>query len=131
LSHSHEDAEWVEALARRLEDEQGFQVWLDRWKLVPGQSWQHAMAMSLTSAKSCAICVGGTTPSGWFKEELEAALNLQASRPSFRIIPVILPDGSDELMPLFLKLRTWADFRPGKDHDYAFHVIVQGIRASR
>ena len=43
LSHSHDDAEWVERLAKRLEDECGFRIWLDKWILVPGKSWQQEM----------------------------------------------------------------------------------------
>jgi len=40
LSHSHEDAESVEFVAKRLEDDGKFQVWLDKWVLIPGKSWQ-------------------------------------------------------------------------------------------
>jgi hypothetical protein len=42
LSHSHQDAEIVEALAKRLEDETGLRVWLDKWVLVPGERWRCA-----------------------------------------------------------------------------------------
>ena len=38
LSHSHEDAAWVEALARQLEDRHHFHVWLDKWILTPAQA---------------------------------------------------------------------------------------------
>ena len=34
LSHSHQEAEIVEALANRLEDDAGLRVWLDKWVLV-------------------------------------------------------------------------------------------------
>lgn len=37
LSHSHEDAEWVEKLAKQLEDRKKLNVWLDKWILVPGE----------------------------------------------------------------------------------------------
>ena len=37
LSHSHQDAEIVEALAKRLEDDAGLRVWLDKWVLVADQ----------------------------------------------------------------------------------------------
>ena len=33
LSHSHQDAEIVEALGERLEDDAGLRVWLDKWEL--------------------------------------------------------------------------------------------------
>jgi TIR domain-containing protein len=131
LSHSHQYEEWVEALAGRLTDEHGFKVWLDRWVLIPGQSWQQEMAKGLEEAKACAVCVGQSTPRGWFQQEVEKALNRQASDTSFRVIPVLLPDApSDpaEIMPAFLDLRTWVNYREGADPDYAFHVLAQGIK---
>jgi hypothetical protein len=128
LSHSHEDAHWVERLAGRLADECRFRVWLDRWILVPGKSWQQAMARGLEEAATCAVCIGESTPQGWFQQEIERALDLQTRNPEFRVIPVLLPGASAEVIPGFLSLRTWADFRAGSDADYAFHVLKQGIR---
>jgi hypothetical protein len=63
LSHSHENAVWVEALACRLEDEFGIKVWLDKWVLVPGKSWQPAMARGLEEAASCAVFIGADAAS--------------------------------------------------------------------
>ena len=128
LSHPHEEAAWVEKLGERLEDDHRFKVWLDKWLLVPGGSWQQAMSKGLDEARTCAICVGSQTPDGWFREEIERALDLQTQRPDFRAIPVLLPDASPTLVPAFLRLRTWADFRNGQDTEYAFHVLSQGIR---
>lgn len=128
LSHSHDDSKWVEELARRLEDDCGFRVWLDKWILIPGKSWQQAMAKGLNEAATCAVCVGAHTPKGWFKEEIERALDIQTRDPAFRVIPVLLPDASKSLIPEFLSLRTWADFGKGQDEGYAFHVLKQGIR---
>lgn len=128
LSHSHADAAWVEALARTLEDTRSLKVWLDKWVLVPGRSWQQAMARGLEEAKSCAICLGAETPDGWFQEEIERALDLQTRKPELRVIPVLLPDADASKVPGFVSLRTWADFRTGQDHDYALHVLCQGIK---
>ncbi len=128
LSHSHEDAEWVEDLARKLEDECGFHVWLDRWILVPGKSWQQAMARGLDEASCCAVCVGEKTPRGWYREEIERALDLQTRNPDFRVIPVLLPNADPANVTPFLTLRTWADFRDGSDSEYAIHVLRQGIK---
>jgi hypothetical protein len=47
LSHSHGDAEIVERLGMKLEDEAQLQVWLDKWILVPGEHWQQEMARGL------------------------------------------------------------------------------------
>lgn len=126
LSHSHVDAKWVESLARRLEDEQRFVVWLDRWVLVPGKNWQQAMKLGLESTKACALCLSAATPHGWFQQEIEYALNIQSRDPDFRVIPVLMADASDDVKNSFLALRTWADFR--QDEEYAFHVLSQGIR---
>lgn len=128
LSHSHADAAWVEALAGRLEDTNGFKVWLDRWVLVPGQSWQQAMARGLEETKSCAVLVGAETPAGWFQQEVERALDLQTRNSNFRVIPVLLPEAHPDRVPAFASLRTWVDFRAGQDQDYAFHVLCQGIK---
>jgi hypothetical protein len=127
LSHSHDDAAWVEALARRLEDDFGLRVWLDRWVLVPGASWQQAMARGLEEAKSCAVFVGANTPHGWFNEEIQRALDLQVRNPDYRVIPVLLPDAAPDVVPGFLSMRTWADFRHGQDPEYAIHVLRQGV----
>jgi TIR domain len=131
LSHPHQYGAFVEELAKRLEDEHGFRVWLDRWVLVPGVSWQQEMAKGLEDAQVCAVCVGKDTPKGWFQQEVEKALNRQASDTGFRVIPILLPDAPSDLtevMPTFLDLRTWVDFRQGADRNYAFHVLGQGIK---
>lgn len=128
LSYPHEESAWVEQLGERLEDEHGFRVWLDKWILVPGGSWQQAMTKGLDEAQTCAICIGSRTPDGWFREEIERALDIQTQRAEFRAIPILLPDASPDLVPAFLRLRTWADFRNGNDPEYALHVLCQGIR---
>ena len=50
LSHSHQDAAIVEVLAKRLEDDAGLRVWLDKWKLVPGSPWRQAMEQLIQEA---------------------------------------------------------------------------------
>jgi len=127
LSYSHTDAEWVENLARRLEDEQGFRIWLDKWVLVAGQPWQQAMARGIDQAGCCAVCIGEYTPIGWFKREIERALDRQTKVPSFRVIPVLLPNAKRVNVDDFLELNSWVDFR-SSDQDYAFHVLVCGVK---
>ena len=128
LSHSHTDAEWVEEIAKRLEDKAGLRVWLDKWILVPGEPWQHGMARGLNQARSCAVCIGEHTPKGWFQEEIGRALNRQTQDTSFRVIPVLLPNAKKYNVDDFLGLRTWVDFKKGIDDSHAFHLLVSGIR---
>jgi hypothetical protein len=128
VSYSRADAPWVESLAARLKAEHGFSVWLDRWVLIPGRPWQREMAQGLKQARCCAVCINKATPKGWCREELERALNLQVENEKFGVLPVLLPGALPDSVPDFLSLRTWVDFRTGKDQNYAFHVLCQGIR---
>jgi hypothetical protein len=131
LSHDHRDAAWVEELGHTLETEHGFKVWLDKWVLVPGESWQQAMAKGLTETTTCAVVLGPNGAQGWFQQEIERALNMQAAKSSYRVIPVLMPrlpaSMVDDIMPAFLELRTWVDFREGQDVDYAMHLLVHGV----
>jgi hypothetical protein len=131
LSYASPDARSVEILAEALEDKGRLNVWLDRWVLVPGEHWQQQMARGLETAKTCAVCIGNQTPQGWFREEIERALNRQTKNPTFRVIPVILPDGNSSCIDYFLELRTWVDFRNGFDDPRAFHDLVSGIHGLR
>ena len=111
LSYSSLDAEQVEELASRLEDEEGLKVWLDRWIIIPGQLFQSEMAQGLDQAKCCVVCIGEKTPSGWFEQEIQKALGRQAKDPLFRVMPLLLPGSNTENVAGFLELRSWIDFR--------------------
>ena len=76
---------------------------------------------------TCVICIGQNSPKGWFLEEIERALDIQTKKPNFRVIPVLLPGAKTEHIPVFLSLRTWADFREGQNEEYAFLVLKKGI----
>jgi hypothetical protein len=128
LSHSHVDAHEVEVLANYLVEKASINVWLDKWVLIPGERFQQHMARGLNQAKSCAVCIGKQTPKGWFREEIERALERQNEDQSFRVIPVLLPDSESQNIDDFLSLRTWVDFRKGLDDNNEFHSLVCGIR---
>lgn len=131
LSHPHLEADAVESIGVKLEDEAGLRVWLDRWVLIPGEHWQQEMAKGLDEARTCAVFVGAGTPSGWFREEIERALNRQTRDRSFRVIPVILPNGDRRLIDQFLELRTWIEFKNGLHDADALYSLVCGIRGIR
>ncbi len=128
LSHAHVDADVVEKLGARLADEGGLRVWLDQWVLVPGELWEQGLAKALAEAASCAVCIGNKTPTGWFSQEIQRALNRQAKEPSFRVIPVILPGGDESLVDNFLELRTWVQFKEGIEDRDALHRLISGIK---
>ena len=132
LSHSHVDADWVESLAKRLEDEHEIRPWLDRWVLIPGKPWQREMARGLEHATSCAVCLGRGTPRGWFENEIEKALNRQTKDGGFRVIPVLVPGANVELVETlqetFLDLNTWVDFGTHAEPDRAYHLLACGVK---
>jgi hypothetical protein len=127
LSYCHDDGFCVEELARQIDD-CGLKVWLDKWVLIPGGKWQQEIAHGLKNANSCAVCLGEQNPSGWFREEIERAMNRQTKDASFRVIPILLPGARNINVDNFLELRTWIDFRSGIDDKRAFHYLISGIR---
>ena len=128
LSHSHLDAEVVEHIARKLEDEHGLKVWLDKWILIPGELFRQALSKGLEEAKTCVIILGSTTPKGWFEEEVSKALNKQTKDKTFRVIPLLLPLSDSGYANDFLELRTWIKFKQEINELRAFHELVCGIK---
>lgn len=131
LSHNSQDKPAVDALARRL-SERGLTPFLDKWCLAPGEPWQEAIEEALLASASCAVFFGPSDISPWHNEEMRAALDRQARERTFRVIPVLLPAAicpKEEALPLFLKRRTWVDFRQaGLEDEYTFHCLCCGIK---
>jgi WD40 repeat protein/energy-coupling factor transporter ATP-binding protein EcfA2 len=131
LSHNSQDKPAVERLARRLTDETGLRPFLDKWHLVPGEPWQEALEEALDQSRTCAVFLGPAGLGTWENEEMRAALDIRASTPDFRVIPVLLPGArlpERGRLPRFLARHTWVDFRPGLDDADAFHRLVCGIQ---
>jgi hypothetical protein len=128
MSHSHRDADWVEKLAERLEDEHGLTIWLDKWIIVPGQPFQQAMARGIEQAKCCIVCISEHTPDGWFKREIEKALHRQTHISSFGVIPVLLPNAKSVNVNDFLELNSRVDFRDGRDPAEALYRLACGVK---
>jgi hypothetical protein len=85
------------------------------------------MAKGLDEVSCCAVCIGSKDVQGWYKEEIERALNRQTKDTKFRVIPVILPNGDRSLVDQFLELRTWVEFKTGIDDSDALHILKAGI----
>jgi WD40 repeat protein len=132
LSHNSTDKPLVEALAVRLRRE-GIESWLDKWHLVPGETWQDKLQRGLAECATCAAFVGPGGFGSWQEEELRAAISRRVSnraRP-FRVIPVLLPGVEPPeraKLPEFLTSTTWVEFRASVDEDEPFRRLVCGIR---
>jgi len=131
LSHYSGDKPQVEALAKRLEDEEGLKPFLDKWHLVPGEPWQEALEEALDRSKTCAVFLGPSGLGPWENEEMRVALDERVRNKSFRVIPVLLPGAEPKdrkTLPRFLSRLTWVDFRGGLDDRDAFRRLGAGIR---
>lgn len=127
LSYSATDSAWAENLAKRLRDEYGFRIHLDKWVSLAGQFSQQAHSDGIDQASCCIVCIGEQTPVNWFKQEIQRALDRQSKEPSFRVIPVLLPDAKVVNVRDFPELRVWVDFR-SLDQAYAWHLLVCGVK---
>ncbi len=90
ISYRTTHSQWVEILALNLKD-QGYDVFLDRWHLIPGQDFAAKLHEALQNAR-CAILVAtpDTSDSGWVQQELQSMLNRKNSEPEFFFIPVVM-----------------------------------------
>ena len=130
LSYNSADQISVTRLAQRLRAE-GLNPFLDKWHLIPGETWQEALEDALDSSATVAVFIGPTGISPWHNEEMRAALNTRAKDKSYRVIPVLLPGAvmpSSKELPRFLSRLTWVDFRDGLEDEAAFHRLLNGIR---
>jgi TIR domain/FHA domain len=124
VSYHWRDREAVEMVARALRD-RGLEVFLDRWYLVPGQSWVAALEQILGECRAAAIFLGPFGMGQWQQREKERALDRQAHDDSFPVIPILLP-GSDP--PLgFLGVNTWVDLRHGSSPEM-IEVLMRAAR---
>ena len=129
LSYNGDDEAAVEGLARRLRDE-GLRVFFAPWHLVPGVPWLKGLEEALKRSQSCAIFLGPAGRGPWQDEEMFMALLLAVPERGYRVIPVLLPgaDPADaNTVPLFLRSRTWVDFRPGLEDRAALHRLRCGV----
>ncbi len=126
LSYNSKDRQAVEKIAVQLK-EHGILPWFDKWELIPGRSWQQALAKQIQKTKAAAVFVGISGMGPWHQIEMEALLR-QFARRNCPVIPVLLPvaphDQEPEL-PLFLGNIDWVDFRE-KDPD-PLQQLIRGI----
>lgn len=128
LSHSSRDKTEVTLLAQRLQAE-GLSVFLDKWHLVPGESWQKAISDALDRSRCTAVFFGSSGTGAWHNEELQVALSRAARmHDDYRVIPVLLPGCRTSEISSFLAQRTWVDFRGGLDDESVFRRLVCAIK---
>lgn len=97
VCHAKEDKPTVRELSRKLTAD-GFDVWLDETKLLPGHNWRAEISKGLESADVVIACLSNRSvkKEGYVQKELRYALELADDKPANTIflIPIRL-DGCD------------------------------------
>jgi WD40 repeat protein len=130
VSYRRTTIEAAEALARALAKHE-LVVWLDVWKLIPGEPWKPAVERGLAASRACVVVVGPEGLGPWQQEESYVAVDRRVADPTFRVIPVLLPGASEPAaaeLPAFLRAATWVRFERSLDEEDALHRLACGVR---
>lgn len=80
LSYSSVDKPALEAVAVRLRDEARLRPFLDKWHLVPGESWMPSLKQALGRSTTIAVFFGPQGRGAWQDQEAQLALVLYQHR---------------------------------------------------
>jgi WD40 repeat protein/energy-coupling factor transporter ATP-binding protein EcfA2 len=131
LSYNSRDRAVVERIAERLR-RAGIEPWLDRWWLTPGERWQRELETGLRASAACAVFVGADDRGEWRREEVDVAIEQAATRPGFRVFPVLVPGVEESFdprrLPHSLATRTCVDFRRGRDDEHALRDLINAVK---
>jgi GTPase SAR1 family protein len=128
LCHNSRNKNAVKEIGEKLKS-RGILPWLDVWELQPGLPWQSLLEQQIEKIKSAAIFVGKDGIGPWQQEELRAFLSEFVKR-GCPVIPVLLTEAPKKPeLPIFLKARTWVDFR--KQEPDPMEMLIWGITGKR
>jgi hypothetical protein len=96
VSYAHSDQKRVLPVCDWLRDE-GFNVWVDRRRLMPGQNWDFEIKKALDRADLVIVFVSNNSVDhrGYAQREIRAALDKLSEKliDDIYLIPVILDEG--------------------------------------
>lgn len=114
LSYNRRDNPAVEQLAQALRD-RGLELFKDDWYLSPGDHWPSALERRLADCTAVAVVIGPHGLGPWQQREVYTAIDREvgehtAGQPGFRVIPVLLDEGSRLHAGLgFLSQNVWVE----------------------
>lgn len=110
ISYAREDFQYAEEMFYFLK-EQGFDPWMDKKNLLPGQNWQYELEERLRKADFILILISSTSISkrGYVQREYRRALEYWEERPMSDIY--LIPVKIDECdVPTNLAKYHWAEY---------------------
>jgi hypothetical protein len=129
LSHAGEDKErFVLRFAERLR-EQGVDVWLDRWEMLPGDSLiEKIFDEGIRNAVAIIVVISKySAQKKWIREELNASLVKRINDGSL-LIPVVLDDVE---VPEPLKATLWEPISDPSNYEPEFRRVLSAIFGRR
>lgn len=110
LSYASEDKNKVQRLCKRLK-KAGFDPWLDKERLLPGQDWNLEIEKAQRSSDAILLCFSkrSVKKEGYVHREYKRAIKFQEEKPegTIFIIPVRL-DGCE--LPSYIQELQWVDY---------------------
>ncbi len=124
LCHSHSDREVVKALYNRLVKD-GVDAWLDKEKLLPGQSWKIEIQRAVREADVVIVCHSNDfNQAGFRQSEVKWALDTAMEKPRGEIF--VIPARLEECEVLE-NLREWQWVDLFEDDGY--EMLIRALRA--
>lgn len=122
ISYSHDDKNIALKLSEKLR-ENGIEVWIDKWEILPGDSLvQKIFEEGLSSIDAFIVIISkSSVNSAWVKQELDVAL-IKRIEGITRIVPVIIDKAE---IPNAIKPLKWIDL--SDDFETAIRELLMGI----
>lgn len=105
------------------------EIWIDTEKLKAGDLIDESISNGLLLSNCIIICLGKSLISDWQKNEIETAVQVHKKSPGkFRLIPIVLPGGTPDLIPEMLKQYLFLDFRNGFDDALQWKQLTAALK---
>jgi hypothetical protein len=123
ISYAKEDREEALLLYERLVNE-GFNPWIDKENLIPGQDWRSAIKKAIQASRLFVLCLSprAVSKKGFIQREIQEALDQYYEYPKevIYIIPVLFESCQ---VPNHLSHLHWADLSGEKGFDSLIHSL--------
>jgi energy-coupling factor transporter ATP-binding protein EcfA2 len=130
ISYNRHDEGAARHIATALAD-RGLNIWLDLWRLSPGEPLEAALERALDQSRAFVILIGPSEAGVWRKTEERMIIERSlVGREDFRLIPILLPGASYESIPTVLRSYVAVDFRASLDDEKSLHALAVGIRGT-
>lgn len=125
-------ANFVRSIAKWLEDQARFTVWLEEWEMIPGTPWMESRESALDNSNCCVVFIGSEGIGPWQNESWRSAYETFVEKKRLRVIPAILPGGPTEevdLPPPFRRVY-YMTFRDIHDED-GLEMLKKAIKGEK